>query len=72
MAWKSRDRIKETENFKEALFVPDLCKEYAEESFFLRQALKIARGKYNIECHLSNNKLVIFRLYLCSEPRLIF
>ena len=59
MIWESRDRIKETENFKEEFVVPDLCKEYAEESYVLRQALKIARGKYNIECHLSNNKLVM-------------
>ena len=42
-----------------SIFVPDLCKEYAEESYILRQALKIAGGKYNIECHLSNNKLVM-------------
>ena len=59
MVWESRDRIKETENFREAFFVPDLCKEYAEESYILRQALKIARGKYNIERQLSNNKLVM-------------
>ena len=59
MVWESRDRVKETENFREAFFVSDLCKGYAEESYILRQALKIARGKYNIECHLSNNKLVM-------------
>ena len=47
------------ENFRKAFFVPDLCKEYAEESYTPRQALKIARGKYNIECHLSYNKLVM-------------
>ena len=41
------------------IFIPDLCKEYAEESYLLRQALKIARGKYNIKCHLSNNKLAM-------------
>ena len=33
-------------------FVPGLCKEYAEESYILRQAL-------NVECHLSDTKLVI-------------
>ena len=38
MVWESRGRIKETENFREAFFVPDLCKEYAEESYILRQA----------------------------------
>ena len=59
MVWESRERIKETENFREAFFVPDLCKDYAEESYNLRQTLKIARGKYNIECHLSNDKLVM-------------
>ena len=59
MVLESRDRIKKTENLKEAFSVPDLCEEYAEESYILRQALKISRGKYNIECHLSNKKLVM-------------
>ena len=59
MVWESRDKIKETENFREAFFVSDLCKEFAKESYILRQALKITSGKYNIKCHLSNNKLVM-------------
>ena len=59
MVWESRDRIKKDRKFQGGIFVPDLCKEYAEESYILRQAFKIARGKYNIECHLSNNKLVM-------------
>ena len=59
MVWESRDKIKEMENFRKTFFVPDLGKQPAKESYILRQALKIARGKYNIECHLSNNKLVM-------------
>ena len=59
MVWESQDRIKEMENFREAFFVPDLCKEYAEESYILRQALKISKSKYNIEYHLSSNILVM-------------
>ena len=47
------------ENFREAFFVPDLCKEYAEESFILKQVLKISRSKYHIDCHLSNNIFVM-------------
>ena len=33
MVWERRDKIKEPENFREAFFVPDLCKEYAEETY---------------------------------------
>ena len=64
MVWESRDRKKETENFGEAFFVPGLCKECAEESYILiRQALKVARSKYNIECHLSNSEIKLVMTY---------
>ena len=44
-------------------------KKYSEQSYVLRQAFKIARGKYNIDCHLSNNKLVMTDIGLAYSAK---
>ena len=33
LVWKNREKIKETEHFKDTFFVPDLCKQAGEEGF---------------------------------------
>ena len=40
--WENRGKLKGSENYKEAFFVPDLTKEYAQEGYVLRQARKLA------------------------------
>ena len=39
--------------------VPYLAKEYAQEGYVLRQARKLAKGKYNIDAEIKFNKLVM-------------
>ena len=43
--WENRGRLKDSENYKEAFFVPNLAKEYAQEEYVLRQARKSAKEK---------------------------
>ena len=56
LVWKKREKIKETEHFKD-IFVPDLCKQDAEEGFKLRQALRCARNVFEMKIQIRNNRL---------------
>ena len=56
LAWKNRDKIKEIEHFKDAFFVPDLCKQDAEEGLKLRQALRCARNVFKMKVKIRNNR----------------
>ena len=58
LVWKNREKIKETEHFKDAFFVPDLCKQDAEEGFKLRQALRCARNVFKMKVEIRNNRLL--------------
>ena len=57
--WENRGKLKGSENYKEAFFVPDLAKEYAQEGYVLRQARKLAKEKYNIQAKIKSNNLVM-------------
>ena len=57
--WENRGKLKDSESQKEAFFVPDLVKDYAQEGYVLRQARKLAKEKYNIDAEPKFNKLVI-------------
>ena len=57
--WENSGKLKGSENYKEAFFVPDLAKEYAQEGYVLRQARKLAKEKYNIQAEIKSNKLVM-------------
>ena len=57
--WQKWHNIKDSEKFKEALFVPDLVKEQAQEGYVLRQACRQAREKYEMNVDIKNNKLVM-------------
>ena len=57
--WENRGKLKGSENYKEAFFVPDLAKEYAQEGYVLRPARKLAKEKYNIQAEIKSNKLVM-------------
>ena len=59
LVWKNREKIKETEHFKDAFFVPDLCKQDAEEGFKLRQALRCARNVFKMKVEIRNNRLLM-------------
>ena len=50
--------MEDTENYKEASFVPDLNKEHTQEGYILRQALKKARETYKLNVEIKYNKLV--------------
>ena len=56
--WQKRHKIKDSEKFKEAFFVPDLVKEQAQEGYVLRQACRQAREKYEMNVEIKN-KLVM-------------
>ena len=49
LVWKNREKFKETEHFKDAFFVLDLCKQNADEGFKLRQALRCARNVFKMK-----------------------
>ena len=51
--WENRGKLKDSENYKEDFFVPDLTKEYAQEGYVLRQVQKLAKEKYNIVAEIS-------------------
>ena len=57
--WENREKLKGSENYKGAFFVPDLAKEYAQEGYVLRQASKLAKEKYSIQAEIKVNKLVM-------------
>ena len=50
---------KKTEHFSDAFFVPDLVKEYAEEGFKLKQALRCARDVFKLKAELRKNRIVM-------------
>ena len=56
---KNREKIKKTEHFKDAFFVPDLCKQDAEEGFKLRQALRCARNVFKMKVENRSNRLLM-------------
>ena len=58
LVWENRDKIKNCPRFKDSFFVPDLAKELAEESFILRQAVRIARER-ELRVEIRRNKLVM-------------
>ena len=53
--WENREKLKGSENYKGAFFVPDLAKEYAQEGY----VLELAKEKYNIQAEIKFNKLVM-------------
>ena len=58
LVWENRDKIKNCPRFKDSFFVPDLAKELAEESFILRQAVRIAREK-ELRVEIRRSKLIM-------------
>ena len=56
---KKREKIKETEHFKDTFFVLDLCKQDAEEVFKLRLALKCAKTAFEMKVEITNNRLLM-------------
>ena len=58
LVWENRDKITNCLRFKDSLFVPYLAKELAEESYTLRQAVRIAR-KRELRVKIRRNKLVL-------------
>ena len=67
LVWQSRGKIKDTENYKEAFFVPDLTKEHAQDGYILRQALKKAKETYKLNVEIKYNKLVMSDTGLASQ-----
>ena len=59
--WENRGKLKGSENYKEAFFVPDLTKEYAQEGYVIcsQASLKVSKRKYNIQAEIKSNKLVM-------------
>ena len=58
LVWENRDKIKDTLRFKDSVFVPDLAKELAEESYVLRQTVRMARER-ELRVEIRRNKLVM-------------
>ena len=58
LLWKKREKIKETEHFKD-IFVQDLCKQDAGEGFKQRQALRCVRNVFKMKVQLRNNRLLM-------------
>ena len=59
LAWKNREKIKEIVHFKDEFFVPDLCKQDAEEGLKLRQALRCARNVFKMNVKIRNNRALM-------------
>ena len=59
LVWQNRGKIKDTENYKEAFFIPDLTKEHAQEGYILKQVLKKARETYKLNVEIKYNQLVM-------------
>ena len=59
LVWKQKEKIKETEHFKQAFFVQDLPKEDANEEYKLRRAMKCARNVFNMEVSIRRRRLVM-------------
>ena len=59
LVWQNRRKVKDTENYNEAFFVPDPSKEHAQEGYILRQVLKKARETYKLNVEIKYNKLVM-------------
>ena len=66
LIWQNRGKIKDTENYKEGFFVPDLTKEHAQEGYILRKVLKKARETYKLNVEIKYNKLVLLDTGLAS------
>ena len=58
LVWENRDIINNCPRFKDSFFIPDLAKELAEESFILRQAVRITRER-ELRVEIRRNKLVM-------------
>ena len=58
LIWENCDKIKNCPRFKDLFFVLDLAKELSEESFILRQAVRIARWR-ELGVEIRRNKLVM-------------
>ena len=50
--WQNRHKIKDSEKFKEAFFLPDLAKEQTQEEYVLRQAYRKAMEKYELNVEI--------------------
>ena len=59
LVWQNRGKIKDTQNYKEAFFVPDLTKDHSQEGYILRQSAKKARETYKLNVEINCNKLVM-------------
>ena len=58
-AWRQREAIKKTENYKDAFFVPDLVKELVDEGAKLREAARCGRRVFNLNAAIHNYRFVM-------------